>query len=242
MMPRAVFLDLDGVLVDPAKLGPEYVRLLGHVIAPVLGGTPEDWGRANAETFPGLLDRLTNEIDPDTSPEEAYRLEYVENIRSMCARLGRPAPGEAECERLGRRMNIYVRGYSRAVFPEAPEAVMTLAGRYELHLATGNPSWLGEAQLRQMGVLDRIGLLCGPDLVGVLKRSSAFYVRLFDQAGVSAREAVVVDDSREQLARAAALGARTILVAPGPADGGGVDAVVSSIEHVAGAVERFSQT
>lgn len=241
MALRAVFLDLDGVLVDPAKLGPEYVRLLGEVLAPALGGTAEEWGRANAETFPRLFDRLTNEVGHDTPPGDAYRMEYVENVRMMCDVLGRPAPDGAECERLGREFNVYVRGHSRSPFPGAARCVRTLAASYAIHLATGNPSWTAEAVLRQLGVSALIGLPCGPDLVGVLKRSPLFYLRLFERAGVRGMEAVVVDDSPAQLAMAADAGAATVLVAPGGAPAGLADAVVEGVEDVAGAVLRLGR-
>ncbi|MFQ5381218.1 MAG: HAD family hydrolase, partial [Dehalococcoidia bacterium] len=194
MALRAVFLDVDGVLVDADLLPLEYQRLMGDVLAPVLGGSPEDWGRANAVTFPALLERLLATFGPDSDPLAACRFEYVENVRAMCRVLGIREPDEDTSYRLGLEFNLHVRGAHGAVFPEAAPAVRSLAARYDVHLATGNPSWLCEAQLDGMGVRDAVGILCGPDLLGTPKHSPRYYPHLFALASVDPAEVVVVDD------------------------------------------------
>ncbi len=237
MVLRAVFLDVDGVLVDGERLPAEYQRLMGEVLSPALGRSPADWGRANAATFPLLFERLLNDFGPESDPFEAFRFEYIENVRAMCRRLGLEEPDGETSYSLGRRFNIHVRATHNAVFPGAPVAVRSLAAGHAVHLATGNPSWLCEAQLENMGVRDLIGVLCGPDLVGVQKRSPEYYSRLFALAAVPAPEAAVVDDRPDQLELAARTGATTILVSsagdvPAAATPAGAAAVVRSIGEV----------
>ena len=209
MPPTAIFLDLDGVLVDLSRLPAEYVRLLGDVLAAALGETPERWGEANREVFPRVW---SQEAEWGDDPLERLEREATLTVRGMCEWLGVDPPTDEECVRLGRELHVYVRSNHDAIFDHSARVVRALAPSYDFHLATGNPSWCGGPQLDSIGVRDCFGLLCGPDLVGVRKRSPLFYPRLFELAGVAASEAVVVDDEPQQLARAVAAGARTVLV------------------------------
>jgi len=74
-------------------------------------------------------------------------------------------------------------------------------------------------------------------LLGVRKPDDRFYATLFDRAGVDGSSAIVVDDNTRCLARAARLGAFTVLIAP---DGGpspaGVDATLPSLIALAEAL------
>jgi FMN phosphatase YigB (HAD superfamily) len=125
-------------------------------------------------------------------------------------------------------------------FPATIDVVRELAASYDLHTATGNPSWRVEALLAQWGVRELFGVTSGPDLVGVMKDTARFHRRVFALAGVSPSRAIVVDDAPSHLARARAAGARTILVDP---DGGAradvSDAVVADIADVPDAVRRI---
>lgn len=211
MPPTAIFLDVDGVLVDSARLPAEYVRLMGDVLAPALGETPERWGEANREVFPRVW---SQEAEWGDDPFERIERESILTIGGMCDWLGIDAPTDEECVRLGRALHVYVRGHHDAIFDHSARVVRALAPAYDLHLATGGPSWQNEAQLASIGVRDAFGVLCGPDLVGVRKRSPLFYPRLFELADVAPPDAVVFDDEPRQLAHAVAAGARTVLVHP----------------------------
>ena len=85
---KAVFLDMDGVLLDADRLPLEYQRLLGEVLAPALGGSVTDWGRANASSFP-IWSAATRARPLDESPLERYELESVLSIRALLRVLGR---------------------------------------------------------------------------------------------------------------------------------------------------------
>lgn len=238
-MAKTVFLDIDGVITDSALLADDYTAQLGAVMAPALGGTPEEWGRANAATYPTVLKRQQETGRPDDDPIVLWDREHLESVQAMCDWLGVPRPSDDECVRLGRGYNVYVRRNSRAVFPTAAEMVRTLAQTHELHMATGNLSWAAEAQLEGMGVRELVGFPCGPDLIGVAKASEAYYARLFEEVGVAPRDAVVVDDSPVQLERARAVGASTVLVTRDEVERGTADAVVADPSKVAAAVTQL---
>ncbi len=235
-MAATVFLDIDGVITDHALLHDDYVAHLGEVLAPALGGTVEDWGRANAATFPELFTHLQAISGTIEDVNAFYEIEYRCSVQGMCSWLGIAPPSDEECIRLGRAFSVHVRGNSRAVFPQAAEMVRTLARDHDLHLATGNPSWLAEPLLEGIGVRDLVGLACGPDLIGVAKVSDAFHRTLFEAVGVAPGDAVVVDDSPGQVANARAAGAATVLVTREPVDGEPADCVVSGPSEVAGAI------
>lgn len=152
----------------------------------------------------------------------------------MCRVLGIREPDEDTSYRLGLEFNLHVRGAHGAVFPEAAPAVRSLAARYDVHLATGNPSWLCEAQLDGMGVRDAVGILCGPDLLGTPKHSPRYYPHLFALASVDPAEVVVVDDRPGQLDLAAAAGAKTVLVSQAGRAPGSAAPVVSGLAGLPG--------
>lgn len=233
--PPAVFLDFDGVLFDHDALPREYIRLLGDVLAPALGGTPQAWGEANRVVFPPIWAGHGQWFTDD--PVENFRRESILVLRGMCDHLGIDAPPDEQCVRLGRQMHIYVRGNSRAIFPESAGVLRALAERFDVHFATGNPSYGIAAAVAQMDVASVVGLHCGPDLLGVQKRSDAFYPALFERAAVDAAAAVVVDDDAGQLALATAAGARTALVAKRPVQG--FDAHITHIAQLPDAMSAL---
>lgn len=210
-------------------------------MAPALGGTPEEWGRANAATFPGVLKQVRQIAGPTEDPRIVFDIEYLLLVQAMCDWLSVPRPSDAECVRLGREYSVRVRRDGQAVFPAASELVHTLAQRHDLHMATGNPSWVAEALLDGMGVRESIGFPCGPDLISVWKGSDAFHATLFEAVGVAPGDALVVDDLPEQVANARAAGASTVLVTSDQVGADVADAVVSDLSEIAAAVLAIDQ-
>jgi phosphoglycolate phosphatase-like HAD superfamily hydrolase len=237
---KTIFLDIDGVITDHALLHADFTAQLGEVLAPALGGTVDDWGRANAEVFPDVFAQLQLDADPTISVQDGYDIEDRTIVLAMCDWLGIPRPNDHDAARLGRDYTVHVRRNTRALFPAAPDMVRTLAESHHLHMATGNPSWVVEPFLEGIGLRHLIGFPCGPDLIGVFKRSDLFHAKLFEAVGVSPRDAVVVDDVPQQVANARAAGASTILVTREPVEPNVADAVVSDPSQVAAAVAALS--
>lgn len=238
-MPLAAcFLDVDGVITDFSRLTAQWDSHMGDVIAPALGRTPADWGRANRAVFPTVWAR--NE-EWGTDPATRQRREALEIIGAMCEHLGEPVPSEDRSEALWLEVETHVAEQASAVFPGARDAIEALSRRWAVHTATGNPSRRVVAYFRGMDALHLLGVPSGPDLVGIWKQAPEFYERTFALAGVDARDALVVDDDPARLLTAASLGARTVLV-----DGAGgeqqdsVDAVISVIDELPAAVEAIA--
>jgi HAD superfamily hydrolase (TIGR01509 family) len=241
-VPRTVFLDIDGVLSDSTRLGADFNRMIGDVMVPALGGTHEDWGRANAATFEEIFLALLNSDHLWDDPAARFDEECRRAINAMCNWLGIEPPEAAEASRLGREYNRHVRRNGSAAFPEAPAVLRALATDHDLHLATGNIAANAVAVLEQIGTPELIGFPCGVDLVGVAKHRPAFYERLFAAVGVTPEDSVVIDDVPAVLAHAANLGAAPILVAAPDVDRSALphDTIeVTSITEVPGAVSAI---
>jgi phosphoglycolate phosphatase-like HAD superfamily hydrolase len=225
----SVFLDVDGVLVDLQRASLEWIRLVGDVLAPALGGEPVAWGRANRGVFPRVFAEREAWYDPD--PEVAERRWISLLLREECRIVGVAYPGDEEAVPLGRALDRYVCLHADCAFPGVEAVLRQVATTHDLHTATGNSSWKVEALLRQWGVRDVVGVPAGPDLAGVMKDTREYYRRVFALAGVAPESAIVVDDAAEHLQRACAVGARTVLVnaARESPDGAVIDAVIHDI-------------
>src|SRR5437764_12943199 len=114
----------------------------------------------------------------------------------MCELVGAPVPPEEESLDLARRAAEYVIPRVRSALPGAIEAICTLHARgYTLHTASGEYSVELRAYLEAMGVRSCFGRCYGPDLINTLKEWPEYYARLFADAGVDPRTALVVDDN-----------------------------------------------
>ena len=235
-MAKVVFLDIDGVITDPEQLSIDFRTLPGEVLAPALGHTVADWGRAMGETYPAVFERHvirgTVSDDPVAHFDEERRL----SILAMCRCLGVDAPDDDEARRLGRAHNRHVRRHGDAPVADAAATIRKLATNGDVHLATGSMSWNALAVLDRIGVRELIGFPCGSDLVGVNKGFAAYYERLFAAVNVNPRDAIVADDSPRQLALASAIGASTVLVGLEQPEPVQATLAVSGIAEVPGAV------
>lgn len=120
MPPISVFLDIDGVPLDPSRPSPEYLRLMGEVLAPALGGTPEDWGRANAVVFPRIFAEFEHWGD---DPAETDRHAGVLNVRGMCEHVGIEPSDDDECSRLHHAFDHHVPGNGDFLFDDSSRVV-----------------------------------------------------------------------------------------------------------------------
>ena len=214
----ACFLDMDGVITDFTHLPRQWDRYMGEILAPELGRSVEDWGRANRAVFPGVWAR--NE-EWGMDPAVRVRCEAVELIGAMCDHLEMPRPRDERSQEIWLAVGVHVAWQGTAIFAGARPALERLASNYALHTATGNPSPRVEAYFESMDARQLLGVPAGPDLVGIWKQSPEFYDRLFVLADATPERSVVVDDSADQLTLAASRGARSILVDAGAERGGG---------------------
>jgi HAD superfamily hydrolase (TIGR01509 family) len=217
-----VFLDDGGVISDSHARAGQWERLVGEFFAPRLGGSPEAWGVANHEVMRrswreggfGGFDVYYAQVAG--LHDEAFEADLDAHLnawlRTMCQLVGVPIPSDAVA--LANAACTFVTERVRAPFPDVVEAVQDLAGRgYALHTASGERSLELDGYLRALGIRQLFAdRLFGADLARIPKAGPEFYSRMFDSLGISASDAVIVDDSPIALAWAAQEGAETILI------------------------------
>jgi HAD superfamily hydrolase (TIGR01509 family) len=210
-----IFLDDGGVMNDNRTRALQWQCLVGEYFVPLLGGLPEAWSRANRL----VTDRL---FEPDAwrrrvqaaADYRSFDRDYqVEWLRGMCGLVGIETPPEEECLRLARRAAAFIPHHVQAAFPGVVDSISVLHRQgYSLHTASGESSIELGGYLQAMGVCDCFGRLYGPDLIETLKEGPEYYERIFADLGISAADALVVDDSPRATRWARQVGARTVLV------------------------------
>ena len=226
----AIFLDLDGVLVDNGpSLHAAFRRGVSEALHARYGGDLEEWARAHDHAY-----EHAPQPPFHRPPLEVYAWENVVGVSGPCRLMGVTPPSEDECAAWGDEIDRRVRLELASYLPDAPEAVRALRRTHALHMSSGNASWIVEGSVERLGVRDCIGVTCGADLVGVSKPLDTFYPAVFALAGVEARCAIVVDDGVAHLQRAKRAGAATVLVTREMPEGDldGVDVVIESLAEL----------
>ena len=215
MSQLVLFLDDGGVISDNSRRAPQWQRLVGEFLPPLLGGRAEDWIETNkaftAATFePAAWESRLASARDYWDFERTYLLDW---LNGMCDKVGVERLPEEEGLALSRRANIWITSRVRADFPGVVETIVALYNRgYRLNMASGESSTDLEGYLRTLGVRDYFNRLYGPDLINTLKAGPEFYARMFADAGVSPGNALVVDDSPSAIGWASQVGACTVLV------------------------------
>ncbi|MGH2586370.1 MAG: HAD-IA family hydrolase [Dehalococcoidia bacterium] len=216
MAPGTVlFIDDGGVMNDNAVRGPQWQRLVGEFLTPILGGSSAAWGEANRVVATRLWTEYQRTTGGRTNFDfrswlDGYRVAWT---REMCEHVGVAAPSAEDCARLAEGTRDYVTIRVRSALPGVIDAIHLLRRRgYALHAASGEESGDLHGYLTGMGVRRCFGRLYGPDLINTPKEGPAYYERAFADAGVAPADAVVVDDNPLAISWAAAAGARTVLV------------------------------
>ena len=225
-MPKVIFLDDGGVMNDNDRRAEQWRLLVGAFLSSKLGGDSVAWGEANRIVFERQWRRYEEHaatLAADVIPDyiDFFDDELERWLVEMCEHVGVAGPGTAAARReLAQRTNDYVRLRLDCAFPGAAEAIRSLHEMgYLLGTASGESSSDLQFYLETTGVRELFTLpLYGPDLIGVSKEHPQYHARLFADAGVDPASVILVDDSPQQVQRAAAAGARTVLVA---ADGNG---------------------
>jgi HAD superfamily hydrolase (TIGR01509 family) len=224
MSVPTIFLDDGGVLNDNTARAPQWRRLVGRFLAPVLGGSEEAWGDANVAVMTAILEPAAwaARLEAATDYANFQRRYHLDWLTAMCALVGVAGPSEEEAILLAGRAERWILPQVGAAFPGAADTVRALhAAGYRVCTASGSSSEYLDVCLRGMGIRRCFEHLYGPDLVETFKNGPMFYERIFADAGMKAEETLVVDDSSLALGWAAAAGASTVLVngSDGPGQG-----------------------
>jgi FMN phosphatase YigB (HAD superfamily) len=214
MLP-IIFLDDGGVINDNEVRGRQWQRLVGEFYAPRLGGTPEDWAEANRVFTAGLFETVAwNARLQQTHNYADFDRQYMRDwITGMCGMLGIEPPPEEEGIALAREGGNWIIPQVRAAYPGAIETIRVLHDEgYTLYTASGASSWDMKAYLEPYGVVECFVRLYGPDLVDTHKKGPEYYRLIFEDSGVRAEDALVLDDNPMVLGWAGEVGARGVLV------------------------------
>jgi HAD superfamily hydrolase (TIGR01509 family) len=242
MRRPAIFLDDGGVMNDNAVRGPQWQRLVAEFFPPLLGGDPAAWAEANHLVATALFADYTRTMTGRTDADfrawlHGYRIAWV---RDMCAHVGVPSPSEEDCLDLNARASAYITTRVRAAFPGVAEALRALHDLgHTLHTASGEESDDLRGYLIGMAVRDCFTGLYGPDLINTPKEGPRYYERVFADAGIDPRDAIVVDDFPGALRWAAAVGARTVLVRSDRGESDDVDLALDALSELPAALERL---
>ena len=219
-----IFIDDGGVMSDNELREPQWRRLVGEFLAPRLGGTQEALAEANRLVFEPLFREYEEMVrDHPDSDYLSYWDGYLHRwLRGMGEHAGVATPEGDECVRLAWETSAFVTSRVKAAYPGAVEAIRELRARgHTLHTASGGHSADLAGYLEAMGVRGLFDRLYGPDLVNDFKAGTSFYERIFADAAVEPRNALVVDDSPRCVGWAREVGATGVLVSSdsAPADG-----------------------
>ena len=215
-----LFLDDGGVMNDNARRGERWRHLVGAYFVPRLGGSAAAWAAANGAWTDELFEpRNWSARLAASATYEHFDYHYqLDWLTGMCRRVGIPLPAAPESYVLARAAVAYITRRVRAAFPGTIEAIRQVRhDGYTLYTASGEPSWELEGYLGGMGVRDCFTRLYGPDLIDVFKVGSAYYARIFADAGVEPARALVVDDNAQAVEWARTVGACAIQVVSSPA-------------------------
>ncbi len=245
-MPKqpTLFLDDGGVMNNNDLRAPQWQRHVADYLAPRLGGDKEMWASANLTVAERMFKRYQDTFwgIPDGEYlgfREAYLKEWM---RGMCELVSVPAPDSVdECVRIGRDASRYVTRRVKAAFPGVVDTIRELHSRgYLLHTASGEHSEELDGYLEAMGVRELFGNLYGPDRINTPKEGPLFYARMFADAGVDPRSAVVVDDSEYAVRLASEAGAVVVLVSEGLVEVDGVDATIRNLTELPGLLDAWA--
>ena len=210
-MTKAIFLDVYGVLMDPAPLAAQWQRLVGEFLSPRLGGDPGAWGEANRYAADRMFARYR---DPGGTPRETHgRLRRLW-FREMCEQVGIAAPKQAGA--LAEETFAWVSERLSASFPGTADTLGVLKARGgRLFTAAGLVSQDAAAYLRGLGVRELFEETYGTDVIDRWKTNAGFYRKILEHSGVRPEDAMTVDDQERCLDWATRAGfARTLLLAP----------------------------
>lgn len=241
---KFLFLDLDGVILDNAMWESESSRLAGTRFSELLGGDASVWAEHQERIWLKVWNRGSEEYREAPGLRGLNLSRWwdrlqAEWVQQLCDEVGVEAPCTFE-ERVdaAERALTHVYLNTNAVFPGSAAAIRHLADDFEIHTASGNPSWVIETVLARIGVRERIGTPFGSDLVGFQKGHGAFHARILREVGARPEASVVVDDAEAPLLAARKLGAKTVRIGGNGSDR--FDLTIGSLSELPDAIGKVT--
>jgi len=199
---KTIFIDDGGVISDNNLRALQWKDLVGKFFSTRYGGSMEAWASANEYALTQLIQRYTQKVkeNPQINFKAYWKKEQVIWLINMFTMVNiDPPPNEQRAE-IARLATEWITPRVQAAYPGVIETIRLLKNDgYTLYTASGEVSWELEGYLTGMGIVDCFKNFYGPDLINTAKASILFYERMFNDCGVNAREAMVIDDSIEML-------------------------------------------
>ena len=187
--PLALFIDDGGVMNDNRLRAPEWRRLIGEFMPARMGGTAEQWAKANQVVFPKIWRDMQQRFHASTSHQAFQRAYAMGWMSNMCSYLGVAIPPEEDAIALYSELAVYVGEREDCSIEGAASAVKALHNSgYKLYTASGTTSRELRAITGRMGLVESFMELYGPDLIDHVKYGPEFYGRILAHAGGSAGE------------------------------------------------------
>ncbi len=186
MRLRAIFFDLDETLLDTSGCRPPAVEASFRVAAQAYPQLElEAWRRASEEVKAEMHDLWLN------SPNSGAEL-----LREGSYRILRKL-GIDDRELATQASQAYYRTWVShlKLFPEVPEVLAALRGRFRLGIISNGPSDLQRYKLKLFDLEREFDPIVISGEVGVAKPDQKIFRYALERAGVSAEEALYVGDS-----------------------------------------------
>lgn len=165
------------------------------------------------DSAPGIITSVVHALETlGLDAPEPAELSWVIGpaLLDSFTRLGVPDPQEAL--RVYRERYTTVGLFENAVYPGIPAAIDTLAGRYQLCLATAKPRAYATRITAHFGLSERLAHEFGPELDGTRNDKSELLAYALDQLGLDAGSCVMVGDRHHDIDAAKAVGMASVAV------------------------------
>lgn len=209
-----IFFDLHGTLIDGVVLHECYRMGLGRHMAEWYGGDVLKWAEANTRI---MQDWDSYYADLDLGGDEglAHMWEGLfRTTRALFRLTNTPEPAHAELVRLSRELpTISIQGCDAFYADTKPILKQLYELGYILNVTSHALMEGGRGLLNGGGMLSYFeGVFIGPDITEQFEKDEQFYRIALMKAGISAENAMLVDDNALAITCAQRLGMRTVQI------------------------------
>ncbi|HEX9268431.1 MAG TPA: HAD family hydrolase [Candidatus Limnocylindria bacterium] len=214
MPVEALFVDSAGVLLDVSALLKAWQRGVAEFCGPRLGGSAEQWAKANrlVEQRYFAWAREAAHADGGRGLRSFVRWSDERWIKDMCELVGVGSPADpiAFADACTRHITA---GAGDTAYPDAVPAVRALATQVpRLFTATSQDERQIDGYLRAFGIRELFERTYGGDLVDRFKVNAAFFTDIMADADVAPERSALVDDNPRYLGWAREAGMKTYLL------------------------------
>jgi len=212
-MKPFLFFDDGGVLNDNNVRVNQWKPLLADFMVDKYGGDHETWMKANYEAVTLIMDVIEEGMSKNEvmTYKEFEKIENVIWIEHMFSSVGIPFPKKSDYFRISNEANNFVIPKIKSAYPNIVESIQTLYNDdYRIFTASSASSSMLKMFLEGMGILNYFNTLYGSDLIGTMKVSKEYYIRIFEKERLDPKDTIIIDDNVKMLTMAKNLGAMVI--------------------------------